>query len=384
MKGINLDDSSPIVQVFAVGPLKDFRIIEIAGIGPGQYCGMLLSDMGADVLRIERPSGGETGFDIPEKFNLMNRGRSTITADLKSEQGRSLVLSLCEKADALFEGFRPGVMERLGLGPGECMARNPKLVYGRMTGWGQDGPLAERAGHDANFVALSGVMELLGERGSGPLYPPMLAGDLGGGGAYLAMGMLAALLETSRSGQGQVIDAAIVDGAVSMLTPFFGLLEAGMWSEEKGTSLLDGAAPFVAAYRTGDGKHLFVSPLEPKFFATMLERMGIEDLDASRQYDPAYWPVIRKRLEAAFASRTRDEWAAVLEGVDACCTPVLSPSELAGHDHIRSRGTMVNVDGISQPAPAPRFSRTKPEIRHGPGGSKPARDILKDWGVTKP
>ncbi len=215
-----------------MGPLKGFRIVEIAGIGPGQYCGMLLSDMGAEVLRIERPTGGDPGWEIPESFNLMNRGRFSLAVDLTSDQGRELILGLCEKADALFEGFRPGVMERLGLGPDACMARNPRLVYGRMTGWGQHGPLAERAGHDANFIALSGIMEVIGEKGSGPVYPPMLAGDLAGGGAYLAMGILAALLETSRSGLGQVIAAAIRDGAVSMLTPFIGLQAAGIWSKQ--------------------------------------------------------------------------------------------------------------------------------------------------------
>lgn len=364
-----------------MGPLKGFKIIEIAGIGPGQYCGMLLSDMGADVLRIERPAGGQTGWDIPEPFNLMNRGRTVLTADLKHADGRDLVLRLCEKADALFEGFRPGVMERLGLGPEDCMARNPKLVYGRMTGWGQDGPLAKRAGHDANFVALSGIMEVIGKRGDGPLYPPMLAGDLAGGGAYLAMGLLAALLETSRSGQGQVIDAAIVDGALSMLTPFFGLMASGMWSERKGESLLDGASPFVAAYRTLDDKYVFVSPLEPKFFALMLETIGIEDVDVSRQFDPSYWPFVRQRLEAAFAAKTRAEWSGLLEGVDACCTPVLKPSEVHQHEHVQARGSMVEVDGIQQPAPAPRFSRTVSEISNGPGQSKSARAVLNDWGL---
>ncbi len=363
-----------------MGPLQGFKIIEIAGIGPGQYCGMLLADMGAEVLRIERPGGGGIGFDIPEQFNLMNRGRSTLTVDLKSEQGAALVLRLCEKADALFEGFRPGVMERLGLGPDTCMERNPRLVYGRMTGWGQDGPLADRAGHDANFVALSGVMNLIGEKGSGPLYPPMLAGDLAGGGAYLAMGLLAALLEVSRSGKGQVIDAAIIDGTLSMLTPFHGFMAAGMW-REKGQNMLDGEAPFVAAYLTADDRYMFISPLEPRFFRNMLELMGIDDLDIARQYDPGYWPVIRQRLETVFRTRSRDDWADILEGADACCTPVLDPGETAGHAHIRARDLMIDVDGVSQPAPAPRFSRTKSAVRHGPGGSKSARDVLIGWGL---
>jgi alpha-methylacyl-CoA racemase len=364
-----------------MGPLHGVKIIEMAGIGPGQFCGMLLADLGAEVLRLERPGSGPSGFDIPDEFNLMNRGRSKLEIDLKSAAGRELVLELCASADALFEGFRPGVMERLGLGPDDCMARNPALVYGRMTGWGQDGPLAPRAGHDANFVALSGVMHLLAEPGGEPFYPPMLAGDLAGGGAYLALGLLAALLEASRSGVGQVVDAAIVDGAVSMLTPFVGMVAAGIWKPGRGQNLLDGAAPFVGVYRTSDDRHVFVSPLEPKFFAVMLERMGIDDLDAARQYDPKYWPVIRQRLEQVFAGRTRAEWAELLEGVDACCTPVLSLDELPDHAHLQERGVMVEVDGLRQPAPAPRFSRTPAAVRHGPARSEREEDVLARWGI---
>jgi alpha-methylacyl-CoA racemase len=364
-----------------MGPLNGMRIIEVAGIGPSQFCGMLLSDLGAEVLRIERPGPEPSGFDIPDEFNLMNRGRCRLEIDLKSPEGRELVLELCTGADALFEGFRPGVMERLGLGPDDCMARNPALVYGRMTGWGQDGPLAPRAGHDANFVALSGVMDLLAEPGGEPFYPPMLAGDLAGGGAYLALGLLAALLEASRSGAGQVVDAAIVDGAVSMLTPFVGMLAAGIWKPGHGRNLLDGAAPFVGAYRTSDDRHVFVSPLEPKFFAVMLERMGIDDLDTGRQYDPDYWPVIRRRMEEVLAGRTREAWAGLLEGVDACCTPVLSVDELHAHAHLQQREVMVEVDGLRQPAPAPRFSRTPAMVRHGPARSERQEEVLARWGI---
>jgi len=365
-----------------MGPLKGYRIIEIAGIGPGQFCGMLLSDLGAEVLRLERPGFKAEGFDVPRKYNLMNRGRSNLAVDLKSKQGRDLVLRLCKRADALFEGFRPGVMERLGLGPEVCHAVNPGLVYGRMTGWGQDGPLAERAGHDGNFVALSGVMAVLAEKDGAPLYAPMLPGDLAGGGAYLALGILAALLERGRSGQGQVVDAAIVDGAVNMLTPFIGFMGAGIWSQGRGSNILDGAAPFVGAYSTSDGKHIFVSPLEPKFFAVMLQRMGLADIDASRQYDPSYWPEIRNRLQETFAQKSRDEWSSILEGVDACCTPVLSPAELSSHEHLRARQAMVEVDGVEQPAPAPKFSRTPGKIRHGPDHSGRDPDALKGWGLS--
>jgi alpha-methylacyl-CoA racemase len=364
-----------------MGPLDGFRIIELAGIGPSQYAGMLLADLGAEVVRVERPRAESSGFDVPERFNLMNRGRYTVKADLKMPAGRGLVLRLCEQADALIEGFRPGVMERLGLGPEECAARNKRLVYGRMTGWGQYGPLAQRAGHDANFVALSGLMKVLADPDGKPLYPPMLAGDLAGGGAFLALGLLAALLESSKSGYGQVVDAAIIDGAVASMTPFFGFLAAGMWKEGRGENLLDGASPFVAPYLTRDGEHVFVSPLEPKFFAIMLAQLGIHDLEVERQYDPSYWPVIRDRLEQVFAERTREEWSEILEGVDACCTPVLGSFELADHPHIKARGIVRDVDGQPQPAPAPRFSRTHCVIRHGPGERDVTDEILERWGL---
>lgn len=364
-----------------MGPLAGLKIIEIAGIGPGQFCGMLLGDMGADIIRLARPAVGDLGLSIPPRFDLMNRSRSTIHVDLKSETGRQLALRLCEEADALFEGFRPGVMERLGLGPDECMARNPKLVYGRMTGWGQDGPLATAAGHDANYVALSGAFSCIGEKDGAPVYPLNLVGDFGGGGAYLALGMLAALLETSRSGQGQVIDAAMVDGASSLMTMFHGLLAAGFWTENRGSNILDGGAPFARPYRTSDGKYVSISPLEGRFFARMLELMEVGDLDLSRQNDRDYWPVIEQRLEQVFATRTRSDWCNLLEGSEACFAPVLGLSEVSGHPHNRARANMVEVGGIEQPAPAPRFSRTQSEIRCEAGASEPARDILSRWGI---
>lgn len=364
-----------------VGPLKGYRIIEIAGIGPGQFCGMLLGDMGADVLRIERADGGEPGITIPPEFNLMNRSRATLVLDLKSEQGKLQLLSLVGAADALFEGFRPGVMERLGLGPETCFEHNPKLVYGRMTGWGQKGPLSHAAGHDANYIALAGVLGAIGEHGGDPVYPLILAGDLGGGGVFLAMGILAALLESSRSGKGQVVDAAVVDGSASMMTLFHGLLAAGLWRDARGSNLLDGGAPFGRPYRTLDDKHIVIQPLESPFFRELLQRMGITDLDADRQYDPTYWPEIHRRLSQAFRSRTRDEWCELLEGTDACFAPVLSLSEVAGHPHIRDRGTMVDVAGVRQPAPAPRFSRTPSEIRHAAGQPEDAADMLARWGL---
>jgi alpha-methylacyl-CoA racemase len=367
-----------------MGPLQGLRIIEIAGIGPTQFCGMLLGDLGADVLRIEREAAGDPGIAIPPEFNLMNRSRSVITADLKSDRGRAMVLRLVEEADALFEGFRPGVMERLGLGPDDCLARNPKLVYGRMTGWGQEGPLAQAAGHDANYIALAGVLGAIGERGGDPVYPLILAGDLGGGGLYLALGLLAALLETSRSGRGQVVDAAIVDGAANLMTLFHGLLAAGLWRDRRGSNVLDGGAPFARSYRTRDGKHVVIQPLENRFFRQLLERMDIGDIDADRQYDPSYWPEIEKRLAEVFASRSREEWCELLEGRDVCFAPVLSLTEVAEHPHLAARKTHREVDGIMQPGPAPRFSRTEAEIGCSPANPLDPEPLLKRWGFSGP
>ena len=273
-----------------MGPLKGYKIIEIAGIGPGQFCGMLLADMGAELIRLERPVIGDLGMAMPARLNLMNRSRPAISVDLKTEKGIELVLSLCEEADAIFEGYRPGVMERLGLGPEECMARNPRLVYGRMTGWGQDGPLADTAGHDPNYIGLAGTLACIGEKGGDPVYPMNLIGDFGGGGAYLAIGLLAAMLESSNSGKGQVVDAAMVDGVSSMMTFIYGLKAGGMWREERGSNVVDGGAPFTRTYRTSDNKHIVVAPVENRFFRALLDELGIDDLDANRQNDPAYWP----------------------------------------------------------------------------------------------
>jgi alpha-methylacyl-CoA racemase len=366
-----------------MGPLKGYKIIEVAGIGPGQLCGMLLADMGAELIRLERPVSGEVGVTMPPRHDLLNRSRPAVAADLKSEQGRELVLRLCKDADAIFEGFRPGVMERLGLGPDVCMKRNPKLVYGRMTGWGQDGPWAERAGHDPNYIGLAGALGCIGERGGDPVYPMNLIGDFGGGGAYLAIGILAALLETSKSGQGQVIDAAMIDGVSSMMTFIYGLQAAGLWSEERGTNILDGGAPFARAYRTADDRHIVLAPIEKRFFLQLLEQLGIDDLDPSRQHDRSYWPVIEERLAAVVRTKTRREWSEQLAGTDTCFAPVLSLSEVADHPHNAARGSHVWVDGIRQPAPAPRFSRTRSEIQSAASEQQPAKPILQRWGLTE-
>ncbi len=367
-----------------MGPLQGIRIVEIAGIGPGQLCGMLLADMGANIIRIERIAAAELGVAIPPRFNIMNRSRPSVPTDLKHPDGVELVLRLCERADALFEGFRPGTMERLGLGPEQCMACNPRLVYGRMTGWGQSGPLAHAAGHDPNYIALAGVLASIGERDGPPVYPLNLVGDFGGGGAYLALGLLAAMLEATRSGQGQIVDAAMIDGAASLMSVFHGLLAGGRWSEQRGTNVLDGGAPFMRSYATKDDRYVVVGALEGHFFTTLLEKLGITDFTAAQQYDVAGWPRMEQRFREVFRTRTRAEWCEILEGTDACFAPVLSLSEAPDHSHHRARGTYVEVDGIVQPGPAPRFSRTLSTIQGPPrpAGSASA-DALRDWGIRQ-
>lgn len=367
-----------------MGPLTGFRMIEIAGIGPGQFCGMLLADMGAQLIRIDRTADADPGIGMPSKYNLMNRSRPAIGVDLKSQSGVDLVLRLCENADALFEGFRPGVMERLGLGPDDCMARNERLVYGRMTGWGQTGPLAGAVGHDGNYAALTGVIAAIGEKDGPPSIPLNLTADFGGGGAYLAIGILAALLEASRSGKGQVVDAAMVDGAASLMTMFYGLHAAGFWRDQRGSNILDGAAPFYRAYRTSDDTYVIVCAIERRFFKTLIDLLAIHDIDLAEQHDQSKWPAQIERFEAVFASKTRDEWCELLEGTNACFAPVLSLAEAPKHPHNEARKTFVTVDGILQPAAAPRFSRTKSEIQNAPGeAGENDRKALLDWGLSE-
>lgn len=367
-----------------MGPLHGFRIVEIAGLGPTQFCGMLLADMGAQIIRLDRPAAADPGVHVPERFNLMNRGRPTIEVDLKSDAGREFVLRLCEKADALFEGFRPGVMERLGLGPDECMARNERLVYGRMTGWGQDGPMAPRAGHDTNYIAMAGALHGIGPADRPPPLPLNLVGDFGGGALYLAMGLLAALLETSRSDRGQVVDAAMVDGTASLLTMFYGLMAGGLWSERRESNLLDGGAPFARCYETRDHGFVAVCALETEFFRTLIEALGIDEIDPADQFDTDKWPAHREILAKAFRRRTRDEWSELLDGIDACAAPVLTLTEAASHEHGRARGTYVDIDGIRQPGAAPRFSRTASEARGAPSEPRDsAQRIMRDWGFDE-
>jgi alpha-methylacyl-CoA racemase len=339
-----------------LGPLDGVRVVEIAGIGPGPFCAMLLADMGAEVVRVDRPeTAGGAGWPA-----LMSRGRRSVVVDLKHERGAEVVLRLVEHADALLEGFRPGVAERLGIGPDDCLARNPRLVYGRMTGWGQDGPLRHAAGHDIAYIALAGALHPIGEPGGAPVPPLNLLGDFGGGGMLLAFGIACGLLEARRSGQGQVVDAAIVDGAALLTTSIHEMVTLGLWEERRGANLLDGGAPYYGVYETADGEHMAVGALEPKFYGELLDKLGLRPDDLPPQADRERWPELRERLEAVFRTRTRAEWTDVFEGSDACVAPVLGLSEARAHPHNRARGTFTLVDGSPQPAPAPRFSRTAP------------------------
>lgn len=359
------------------GPLAGLRIVEIAGIGPAPFCGMLLADLGADVVLIERETAGAEAIDLGPAA-IFNRGKRTVSADLKSGQGVEAVLGLIDRADALIEGMRPGVMERLGLGPDVCLARNPRLAYGRMTGWGQEGPLAQAAGHDINYIGLSGALWYSGQPGEPPMTPPTLVGDVGGGALYLAVGLLAATMNARVTGQGQVVDAAIVDGSAHMMTLLLSLRAAGQMGDGRGESMLDGPH-WYATYRCADGGYVSVGAIEPKFYRQLCDRLGLGgDPDFADQYDRARWPDLKRRLADLFATRTRDEWCVLLEGSDSCFAPVLAPGEAASHPHMAARGVYQEIGGIMQAAPAPRFSATP-----GAAGAASRRcdlaDVLSDW-----
>jgi len=344
-----------------MGPLSGYRIIEFAGIGPGPFCAMMLADMGADVVRIDRLDGGGMPLQLEPKFDTMSRGRRSLALDLKNPRAIGIVLQLCGGADGLVEGFRPGVMERFGLGPEPCLEANPKLVYGRMTGWGQQGPLAARAGHDTNYLALSGVLGMLGRRDAAPLPPLNLVADMGGGGMLLAFGMVCGLLEAGQSGRGQVIDASMVEGAALLAVMFDGLRAAGYWRPQREANLLDGGAPFYDVYPTRDGKFLSVGALEPQFYAALLEGLGLDPAELPAQMDVRHWPATKERFREIFQRRTRDEWMKVFGGTDACVAPVLMPEEATEEPHNVSRGTFKEIAGVRQAGPAPRFSRTVPD-----------------------
>ncbi|MEU4449026.1 CaiB/BaiF CoA-transferase family protein [Actinosynnema sp. NPDC050801] len=338
------------------GPLEGLKVVELAGLAPGPFGCMVLADLGASVVRVDRVGGaaGSTDSGVP----VLGRGRRSIGVDIRRPEGAELVLRLVGESDVLVEGFRPGVTERLGIGPAQCLARNRRLIYGRMTGWGQDGPLADRAGHDITYISVAGALEPIGRAGAPPTVPLNIIGDFGGGGLLLAIGVLAALYERERSGRGQVVDAAMVDGAALLTTFLHGMSSVGAWPGGRGTNLLDGGAPFYDVYEAADGRFVGIGALEEKFYAELLVVLGLADARLPSRHDPANWPELRARIAAAVATRTRDEWAALAEGTDACLAPVLAPGEAPGYGHNARRGTFVEVGGLAQPAPAPRFERT--------------------------
>ena len=368
-----------------MGPLHGLRVVELASIGPGPMCAMLLADLGADVIRIDRLEPSGLGVPMNQRFDVNARSRRSAALDLKSAAGRDAVLRIVERADVLIEGFRPGVAERLGLGPADCQARNPRLVYGRMTGFGQTGPLAHAAGHDLNYIALTGALDAIGPAGAAPVPPLNLVGDYGGGALYLAFGLMAALFERQSSGRGQVVDAAMVDGAASLMSMFHGMLAAGGWPGRRGENLLDGGAPFYGVYETADGKHVSIGSLEPKFYAEMVRRLGLDERFLRLQGDASQWPALREAIAAAVRTRTRDEWSTLLEGTDVCFAPVLALGEVHRHPHAVARGTYVEVAGVVQPGPAPRFDRSVPDHpRPAPAVGAHTAEVLTECGFVEP
>ena len=363
-----------------MGPLNGVKVIEVGGIGPVPFCGMMLSDMGAEVVRIERKGQ----FALSEtKFDVVMRNRRSVEIDLRKPEGVDAALRLVERADVLEEGFRPGVMEKLGLGPAACLEMNPRLVYGRMTGWGQKGPLARAAGHDINYISLSGALHAIGRRGENPLPPLNLVGDYGGGGMLLAFGIVCALYEARKSGKGQVVDAAMIDGSAALMAVFYGLKASGFWKDERGANLLDGAAHFYDTYETADGKYVSVGSIEPQFYALLLKHAGIDDPDFQNQLDQTKWPIFKERLARIFKNKTRDEWCNIMEGTDVCFAPVLSLEEAPRHPHNRARNTFIDIEGIVQPAPAPRFSRTAPDRpKPPPRVGADTEAVFAEFGVS--
>jgi alpha-methylacyl-CoA racemase len=367
------------------GPLTGVRVLELAGIGPGPYAAMVLSDMGAEVVRIDRAASVPASPPGRPPVDVLNRGRRSVAVDLKVPEGVEAVLRLVASADALIEGFRPGVTERLGLGPDVCLERSPRLVYGRMTGWGQDGPYASAAGHDINYIALAGALAHIGRAGAPPTPPLNLVGDFGGGGLLLAFGIACGLFETSRSGQGQVVDAAMIDGAANLMAMFWGFRAMGIWSPERGTNLLDTGAHFYDVYECADGGFVSIGSIEPQFYAELLKRTGLDGYpELAGQMDRSTWPALKAKLAEVFRSRTRDEWCDEMEATDVCFAPVLSMDEAASHPHNVARGTFETRDGVVQPAPAPRFSRTAPELGRPPAfPGQHTDEVLADWGFAE-
>ena len=363
-----------------MGPLHGYKVIEMVGLGPGPFCGMMLADMGAEVIRVDKIGGN---FLVSRPKDVLGRGRQSLSLNLKDPQGVATVLKLCEQADALIEGFRPGVMERLGLGPDDCLGRNPKLVYGRMTGWGQEGPMAQAAGHDINYIALGGALHAIGRKGEKPVPPLNLVGDFGGGGMLLAFGMACALYEAQKSGQGQVVDAAMVDGSAALMAMVYGLRAARFFTDERGVNLLDGGAHFYDTYERSDNKYVFIGSIEPQFYALLLKHAGIDDPDFHVQMDATKWPELKEKMTKVFKTKTRDEWCEIMEGTDICFAPVLSLPEAWEHPHNVARKTFVDVNGVVQARPAPRFSRTKPELQGPPPiPGEHTESVLADLGFS--
>ena len=364
-----------------MGPLEGIKVIELAGIGPGPFAATLLADLGATVLRIDRSEPADIGIKRPARYDLLLRNRQRLALDLKQPAAVEQVLRLVDSADVLIEGFRPGVTERLGLGPDTCFARNPRLIYGRITGWGQSGPLAHTAGHDLNYIALTGVLAAIGRQGGPPAVPLALVGDFSGGALYLVVGVLSALLEAQQSGRGQVIDAAVVDGTASMALPFYGQHAGGLWNPQRGSNVLDSGAPFYDVYECQDGLWISVGPIEAKFYAALVQKLGIDATDLGQQYDRTAWAGAKVALAKVFRSRTRQAWCDLLEGTDVCFAPVLSFDEAPRHPHLQARNTFIDIEGVVQPAPAPRFSRSVPETPKPPQ-AEPSRDfqaMLSSW-----
>jgi alpha-methylacyl-CoA racemase len=369
-----------------MGPLEGIRVVELAGIGPAPFCAMLLADMGAEVVRVDRAAnvGQDTGREGEDpRFSLLLRSRRNIAVDLKNPDGSAAVLRMIDRADALIEGFRPGVMERLGLGPDSCLARNPRLVYGRMTGWGQDGPIANTAGHDINYIALSGALYSIGERGGPPVPPLNLVGDFGGGALYLAMGVLAGIVHARTTGSGQVIDCSMVEGSASLMMMMYGALAAGAWTEQRGSNRTDGGAHYYQVYETKDGEHVSVGSIEPQFYALLLQHTGLEGEALPPQTDRSRWPEMQERLAHIFKTKTRAEWIAIMQQTDICFAPVLRMSEAMEHPHNQHRESFVEVAGIKQPGPAPRFLGTPTRVPRPPARCGEHTDaVLGDWGFS--
>ncbi len=364
-----------------MGPLEGIKILEVAGIGPGPFAGMMLSDMGADLIRIDRADRAGGGDPANPPKDVLARGRRSVAVDLKHPDGIETVLAMVEKADVIIEGFRPGVMERLGLGPDICLARNPGLIFGRMTGWGQEGPMASAAGHDINYIALTGALHAIGRRDEAPVPPLNLVGDFGGGGMLLAYGVVCGLLEKFKSGKGQVVDAAMVDGASALMGMIYAMKSMGVWQTERGTNMLDTGAHFYDVYETKDQKYVSIGSIEPQFYALLLKALGLEGEELPRQMDREKWTALKVRVAEAFKTRTRDEWTEIMEGTDICFAPVLDLDEAPEHPHIKHRKTFIEAAGVIQPAPAPRFSRTAPELVRPPSFEGQHTDeVLADFG----